>query len=81
MSDVIEESGLPIDGVETWTLKLDDKIRINAFELWSWRRVLYASLEQPKTATQLHGQSLTLPFYHTRHHTPTTPESQSTFRF
>ena len=27
-------------GAESWRLKLNDKRRINAFELWSWRRVL-----------------------------------------
>ena len=27
-------------GAESWTLKLNDKRRINAFELWCWRRVL-----------------------------------------
>ena len=28
-------------GAESWTLKLNDKRRINAFELWCWRRVLH----------------------------------------
>ena len=27
-------------GAESWTLKMNDKRRINAFELWYWRRVL-----------------------------------------
>ena len=30
-------------GAESWTLKISDKRRLNAFELWCWRRVLRIS--------------------------------------
>ena len=36
-------------GAESWTLKLNDKRRINSFEIWCWRRVLRISWTQKVT--------------------------------
>ena len=33
-------------GAKSWTLKIKDKRRLNAFELWCWRRVLRISWTQ-----------------------------------
>ena len=36
-------------GAETWTVKKSDRTRIDAFELWCWRRVLRVSWMERKT--------------------------------
>ena len=36
-------------GSESWTLKKGDELRINAFELWCWRRMLRVSWRDRKT--------------------------------
>lgn len=36
-------------GVEGWTLKKSDRNRIDAFEMWCWRRLLGVSLREHKT--------------------------------
>lgn len=38
-----------IYGVETWTIKQADRRRIDAFEMWCWRRMLYISWTPRRT--------------------------------
>ena len=32
-------------GCDSWTIKMAERQRINAFELWCWRRILESSLD------------------------------------
>ena len=36
-------------GVEGWTLKKSDKNRIEAFEMWCWRKMLSSSWQEHRT--------------------------------
>ena len=49
-----------MDGCESWTLKKAECQRINAFELWCWRRLLRVSWTARRSNQSIHSEYSTL---------------------
>jgi hypothetical protein len=47
-------------GSESWTVRKKEKNKINAFELWTWRKITSSSLDREKNKTFSFGRCETL---------------------
>ena len=48
-SETSESFGFVLYGAETWTMRKHERRKIDAFELWCWRRILRVSWMERKT--------------------------------